>query len=401
MKDMENFTRLANKAQPSLLQAWLKEFEIPAPPSEEAEIKPWRKLLQETIHGFDNVRRANIEGMAERIVVLADRAGQEAILSLREIIPDIEELDAQPDAFHRSLWLFVKAQQRFAESEDSRFAIEYRMSPRLYSGFEGPADQPIQLDQAKLDVLKEKVRDTLGIQGAILIEHFVRSSFSDDEDDVSLHHITVAYNAEQNSYEHIVDNQIETTFYVPAEKVHLTYEPATGTIEVYSSSVHSARRDLARVFADTILQREIEGEPIQLREFDLESLAFPREFPVGDEPVAGVKLQMIKFRHDGYRTDDKGKKRPVDNTLAIQVDRNDSRSIFEVARDEFQLSDFSLLVVKQVKIAIHLAKRPGHRARSIPVMITAPNNCSNSGLTETDRQLRDRLLEQWGILVKF
>lgn len=401
MKDMENFTRLANKAQPSLLQAWLKEFEIPAPPSEEAEIKPWRKSLQETIHGFDNVRRANIEGMAERIVVLADRAGQEAILSLREIIPDIEELDAQPDAFHRSLWLFVKAQQRFAESEDSRFAIEYRMSPRLYSGFEGPADQPIQLDQARLDVLKEKVRDTLGIQGAILIEHFVRSAFSDDDDDVSLHHITVAYNAEQNSYEHIVDNQIETTFYVPAEKVHLTYEPKRGTIEIYSSSVHSARRDLARVFADTVLQREIEGEPIQLREFDLESLASPREFPVSDEPVTGVKLQLIKFRQDGYRSDDKGKKRPIDNTLAIQVDRHDSRSIFEVARDEFQLSDFSSLVVKQVKIAIHLAKQQGQRARSIPVTITAPNNCSNSGLTENDRQLRDRLLESWGILVKF
>lgn len=401
MKDMENFTRLANKAQPSLLHAWLKDFEIPAPPSDEAEIKPWRNSLQEAIHEFDNVRRANIEGVAERIVVLADRAGQEAIVSLREIIPDIEELDAQPDAFNRSLWLFVKAPQRFAESEDSRFAIEYRMSPRLYSGFEGPADQPIQLNQARLDVLKEKVRDTLGIQGAILIEHFVRSAFSDDDDDVSLHHITVAYNAEQNSYEHIVDNQIETTFYVPAEKVHLTYEPKRGTIEIYSSSVHSARRDLARVFADTVLQREIEGEPIQLREFDLESLASPREFPVSDEPVTGVKLQLIKFRQDGYRSDDKGKKRPIDNTLAIQVDRHDSRSIFEVARDEFQLSDFSSLVVKQVKIAIHLAKQPGQRARSIPVTITAPNNCSNSGLTENDRQLRDRLLESWGILVKF
>lgn len=401
MKDMENFTRLANKVQPSLLHAWLKNFEIPAPPSDEAEIKPWRNSLQEAIYGFDNVRRANIEGMAERIVVLADRAGQEAIVSLREIIPDIEELDAQPDAVHRSLWLFVKAPQRFAESEDSRFAIEYRMSPRLYSGFEGPAEQPIQLDQARLDVLKEKVRDTLGIQGSILIEHFVRSAFSDNDDDVSLHHITVAYNAEQNSYEHIVGNQIETTFYVPAEKVHLTYEPQSGTIEIYSSSVHSARRDLARVFADTVLQREIEGEPIQLREFDLESLASPREFPTGDEPVVGVKLQMIKFRQDGYRSDDKGKKRPIDNTLAIQVDRHDSRTIFDVARDEFQLSDFSSLVVKQVKIAIHLAKQPGQRARSIPVTITAPNNCSNSGLTENDRQLRDRLLESWGILVKF
>ncbi|WP_035384462.1 hypothetical protein [Ferriphaselus sp. R-1] len=401
MKDMENFTRLANKAQPLLLQTWLQDFEIPAPPSDEAEIKPWRKSLQETIHGLDNIRRANIEGMAERIVVLADRAGQEAITSLREIIPDIEELDAQPDAFNRSLWLFVKAPQRFAESEDSRFAIEYRMSPRLYSGFEGPAEQPIQLDQVRLDVLKEKVRDTLGIQGSILIEHFVRSAFSDNDDDVSLHHITVAYNAEQNSYEHIVDNQIETTFYVPAEKVHLTYEPQSGTIEIYSSSVHSARRDLARVFADTVLQREIEGEPIQLREFDLESLASPREFPIGDEPVVSVKLQMIKFRQDGYRSDDKGKKRPVDNTLAIQADRHDSRTIFEVARDEFQLSDFSSLVVKQVKIAIHLAKQPGQRARSIPVTITAPNNCSNSGLTENDRQLRDRLLESWGILVKF
>ena len=402
MKDMEFFTRLCHKARPDLLIEWLKDYPLPAAPTDDQDnLNAWREAVHDTVEHLDLVQHSKIEGMAERIVLIADRAGQEAIATLKDCIAKIAELQQQPDALNRTLWLFLNEPECFLDAESARFAIEYHASSRIYSGFEGPAGQSIHMDADRLETLKQKIRDTLGIQGDILIDHFMRSRFSDDADEVSLHHLTVAFNAEQNSYDMVVQNRLETRYYIPAKKLHLTYEPASGTIEVYASSIHSARRDLARAFADSVLQAQISGDSIPLREYDLDSLTAPRELPVGDEPALGAKLQMIKFRQDTYRTDERGRQRPVDNTLAIQVDRNDPRTVFDIATEEFGLSDFALLAIKQIKIVVQLPKSPGKRARSIPITITAPNHCSNSGLTEADRQLRDRLLEMWGILVKF
>ena len=402
MKDMEHFTKLIQKTTQQLLVEWssvgypsLTDGIAP-----DADIKTWRDAVLTTVSNFDNTVRAKLEGIAERVNNLSDRAGQEAINSLRDNISNTEKLDAQPDHYNRALWLHLNDLQRFVEAEDARFAIEYRMSPRLYSGYEGPENNSPKFTPDQIEAFKHRVSETLGINGDLLVEHFVRSDFSDD-DAVTLHHLTVAYNTDQSSYEHIVGNHLQTSYYTPAAKIHLTYEPKTGFIEVYSEHISTARRDLAKVFSSTLLQHEIEGQPVPLRVFELDSLTTPRDFPVAGEPVTGVKLHLLKFRQDRFRTDEKGNRRPVDNSLAIQVDRHESRSIFDVAREEFNLLDFSGLLIKQVKLSIQLAKQPGQRSRSIPVTITHPNHCSNNGLTEADRQLRDKLLVNWGLVVQF
>lgn len=402
MKDMEYFTKLVNKATMPLLLEWLSVGcpSLTEGVDKDANIKACRDAVMAGTAELNNIVRGKLEGIAERVMHLSSRAGQEAITSLRDNISNIDGLDEQPDQSNRALWLFLNDLQRFAEAEAARYTIENRMSARLYSGFEGPVNQPLQLNSEQLDTFKNQVKETLGTTDEIIIEHFVRSDFS-DEDDVTLHHMTVAFNTDQSSYEHIAENRLQTEYYTPAAKIHLTYEPKTGFVEIYSSRISTARRDLAKIFSSTILQHEIEGQPVSIREFDLDSMITSRDFPFDGEPVTGVKLQMLKFRQDGFRTDDKGNRRPVDNSLTIQVDRYESGSIFEIARDKFNLADFSGLIIKQVKLSIQLAKQPGQHARSIPVTITLPNHCSNNGLTESDRQLRDRLLVRWGLVVQF
>lgn len=77
-------------------------------------------------------------------------------------------------------------------------------------------------------------------------------------------------NTEADSFETVRDGVVETEYYVPCEKIRMTYEPASGAIEVYASNL-GMRRDVARAFADTIMNHEIKGETIPIKDYDLES----------------------------------------------------------------------------------------------------------------------------------
>ncbi len=200
MKDMEHFTKLIAKTTKQLLLKWFSSGypSLIQGIDPEADIKIWREGVLANIENFDNSVRAKLEGIAERVMNLSDRAGHEAINSLRDSIANTEDLDAQPDHLNRSLHLFLNEPHKFSEAEDSRFAIEFRMSPRLYSGYEGPENHSPEFTSEQIEAFKLRVKETLGINGNLLVEHFVRSDFSDEED-VTLHHLTVAYNTDQNS----------------------------------------------------------------------------------------------------------------------------------------------------------------------------------------------------------
>lgn len=111
----------------------------------------------------------------------------------------------------------------------------------------------------------------------IAISDFTRSEYSvsddEDEDDVEevvLYQFAAAVNTDADSFETVRDGVVETEYYVPCEKIRMTYEPASGAIEVYASNL-GMRRDVARAFADTIMNHEIKGETIPIKDYDLES----------------------------------------------------------------------------------------------------------------------------------
>ena len=416
MKDMENFTRLVQKTKKETLPL-LQRYVDQCDPST-ADCIDWsqpvenvRESIVAAMVAVVGQTRKQFEDRAERIYLMSKEVGHEAVRSLGKgvVMPG---KDVLPDGLARMLWLYLEKNGAFMDAEEARYAIEHRLSPKIYSGFSGPKNLEINVTNESKNQFAEKMAALMGVEAKdIAVSDFTRSEYSvnddDDDDDeekveeVVLYQFSAAVNTDANSFETVRDGVVETEYFVPCEKIRMTYEPASGAIEVYAPNL-GMRRDVARAFADTIMNHEIKGETIPLKDYDLESFKKSRTFPAHGESIGTVRVTQIKVerRHE-IGGGEASAKKAVYNALDIRVHRNESRSIWATALNDFKIDDLTPYDVKQVKFVIQIPKQGDRRAHGLTVSITAPNGCSNGNMSNEDRELRDRLLSHWQILNEF
>lgn len=413
MKDMEHFTRLVEKTRKEslpLLQRYVEQCDAATAGNIDWSL-PIEKVRESIISAMAAVvgqTRKKFEDRAERIGLMTKGVGPEAVRSLGAslVVPGKEIL---PDRIARMLWLFMEKSTAFMDAEEARYAIEHRLSPKIYSGFSGPKDLAITVTDDSKQQFAVKMAALMGVEANdIAISDFTRSEYSvtGDEDetlveDVVLYQFSAAVNSQADSFDTVRDGKIETEYFVPCEKIRMTYEPASGAIEVYAQNL-GMRRDVARAFADTIMNHEIKGETIPLKDYDLESFKTPRTFPAHGESIGPVRVTQIKVerRHE-IGGGEVSAKKAVYNAMDIRVHRNESRSIWATAEDDFKIGDLTPYDVKQVKFVIQIPKQGDRRAHGLAVLITTPNGCSNGNMSNEERELRDRLLRHWQILNEF
>lgn len=412
MKDMENFTRLVQKTKKEtlpLLQRYVELCDNVTAGSIDwsQPIEKVRELIVAAMAAVVGQSRKKFEDRAERIYLMSKEVGHEAVRSLGKglVIPGKEVL---PDGLARMLWLYLEKNVAFMDAEEARYAIEHRLSPKIYSGFSGPKNLEISVTDDSKKQFAAKMAALMGVEAKdIAVSDFTRSEYSvsDDEEDnveeVVLYQFSAAVNTDADSFDTVRDGVVETEYYVPCEKIRMTYEPASGAIEVYAPNL-GMRRDVARAFADTIMNHEIKGETIPLKDYDLESFKKSRTFPAHGESIGTVRVTQIKVerRHE-IGGGEASAKKTVYNALDIRVHRNESRSIWATALDDFKIDDLTPYDVKQVKFVIQIPKQGDRRAHGLTVLITAPNGCSNGNMSNEERELRDRLLSHWQILNEF
>ena len=413
MKDMENFTRLIQKTKKETLPLLQRYIELCDATT--ATGIDWSQPLEKVRESVNDAMafvvgqaRKQFEDRAERIYLMSKDIGHEAVRSLGKglVIPGKELL---PDGLSRMLWLFLEKNAAFVDAEEARYAIEHRLSPKIYSGFSGPKNLELSITETSKQQFASKMAALIGVEEKdIAISDFTRSDYSasDENDDataeeVVLYQFSAAVNTDAESFDTVRDGKIETEYFVPCKKIRMTYEPASGAIEVYAPNL-AMRRDVARAFADTIMNQEIEGETIPLKDYDLDSFKQPRTFPAHGEKIGAVRVTQIKIerRHEigGGET---SAKKPVYNALDIRVHRNESRSIWATAQADFKIDDLTPYDIKQVKFVIQIPKQGDRRAHGLTVLITAPNGCSNGNMSNEEREMRDRLLSHWKILNEF
>ena len=412
MKDMENFTRLVQKTKKEtlpLLQRYVELCDTVTAGSIDwsQPIEKVRELIVAAMAAVVGQSRKKFEDRAERIYLMSKEVGHEAVRSLGKglVIPGKEVL---PDGLARMLWLYLEKNVAFMDAEEARYAIEHRLSPKIYSGFSGPKNLEISVTDDSKKQFAAKMAALMGVEAKdIAVSDFTRSEYSvsDDEEDnveeVVLYQFSAAVNTDADSFDTVRDGVVETEYYVPCEKIRMTYEPASGAIEVYAPNL-AMRRDVARAFADTIMNHEIKGETIPLKDYDLESFKKSRTFPAHGESIGTVRVTQIKVerRHE-IGGGEASSKKTVYNALDIRVHRNESRSIWATALDDFKINDLTPYDVKQVKFVIQIPKQGDRRAHGLTVSITAPNGCSNGNMSNEERELRDKLLSHWQILNEF
>ncbi|WP_045761944.1 hypothetical protein, partial [Xanthomonas albilineans] len=250
----------------------------------------------------------------------------------------------------------------------------------------------------------------------ILIEQFTQRDLAptapssgqdaDNADSVLLHTLTATFNGATTHYQQVKDGEVEDHELPVAMSACFSWEPQTGALSVHCED-REIRRELATVFRDVALACKDGIADIPVREFDIFGFSTPQMLArLEHERVAGVEkvtILQLKVAHlfEQMTTDEANERdiaQHLSSTLLIGRDRRDTRTIYQVANDDYGIDDLTRYTVTQVKLVFRMAKQPHRKAHNLAVQITAPNGLNDKSKTEDDRKRVLQQLARIGVL---
>lgn len=388
LDDAENLTKLLGHLPPATFRAFMeKQFAIPMPTLDvKSRQKKQRHAMEEVLAALDATHRQKIEEAAEKLVLLSDGPGQDVIDGLCADIAD-ETFSALGNQYERALWLYANQSELFKDALDARQADVFRQNTSCYSGFVAPKNLAVATDAATRHAFHDHVAQQLGCaRDAVAVQLFRRlRPDTRTGDDVALYQVSIHHNLRPEIIDCVEASELVSQEVIRALSLHITYEPASGYIEVLSKDA-DGREALARIAADTLLQWPISGQKIPLKQYDYQSLAAARNFDVAGEPVSFVKVTELAYTE-------------VDRTLMVKIGTKDPDDIYSASKmivgPAFAFYQHQL---SYAKLTIKLKKVSNERARTISIILRDANKCNIKTKREKDRALCDRLLAKWHLV---
>jgi hypothetical protein len=353
--------------------------------SEVAAVSDMR-LLVNVLNGADGTSAGRLASDAERIMSLADEAGQQALYS---VVKDHATLDALESGQARSAHVYLNDAAAFRRAEEVRFTDDHRRG-RMWEGFVASSLLQVRSDGAALDQLKAAIRQHFNVQN-VQIEVFERSRLGSSGEILDLIQATIYRDGLPDIFLEFDGGELATRSRRPVIEASLTYEPATGVIEVVANKKET-RQAFVRYFAESLLRVELGSNRLPLRRYDLASLRRPHQFPTdpgdGIESVRVTCLRLMPFGTTGER-------------VMLECVHDTSKTIWQMAAEHFGDNDplRHSWIVTQAKLVIKF--RPTAtmtRGRSLPLTISIPHGCDLKDRTEVERLVGDKYLRRWGVL---
>ena len=358
------------------------EFDWSVP---EAELS--RPLLG-AIEKMSRVQRDRISNDAERVHALSDEPGQAAVYSVAE---DPVFLDGLANPHARSLWMFLNAQDRFRHAEEVRFT-EDRRRGRMWAGYMTDAGCVMQRDAVTRHAFISAIKEFSGAAHAH-VDIFDRVRTTHEGDECDLVQVTIYREGRPDDLLRFDDRgSLVRQAYRPVFEAAVTYEPATGGIEVIAND-KATRGEIVKATVTHLLGIAFKENRLPLRCYDLSVLLTPYDFPVDPEDgIEGVEVRELRLM-------------PIDDSSRRVTLENMARAdgtIWSMADEMFQertpLRDG--FVITRAKLAVKLAKRAGgDRRRTLTLSITWPHGCDLKDRTATEQMIGEKYLRRWGILV--
>lgn len=386
---MTSIAKFIRKTSAASLRAYFDYNEITVTPPvnwNAAEPEVVRTALR-AIDDIDEDARAHMIHDAERVNALADDAGQAALLSVAD---DRAKLDELANGHDRALWMFLNEPTRFRHAEEVRYTDERRRG-RSWDGFIGTPYLNLRQDEASLDAFKAALRERFGCNH-IHVDIFERFRPTFDGEDCELVQIAIYREGlpdDQLAFD--ADGALIRRAHRPVFEAAMTYEPATGVIEVVSKDRES-REEMARFMARDLLGTEFQSEKVPLRTYDLAMLLQPFSFPTdAEDGVGSVEVKQLRLMPLG----DPGER------VTLECLRKADRTIWNMATEHF--GSHSPLnggwVVTQARLTIKFhPKGDARRGRTLPLTITMPHGCNLKEQTEAEQLIGEKYLRRWGIL---
>lgn len=359
---------------------------LPVPVNWEAPEPEVVRPLLRAVDEMDEMAKSRVVNDAERVSALADEAGQTAIYSVAQ---DSGQLDDLQNAHDRALWMFLHDPAGFRHAEEVRYTDERRRG-RMWDGFIGEPDLVPQRGPAAVEAFKAAVRERFQANN-VHVDIFDRIRPTFDGVDCALVQATVYREGRPDDFLEFVDGVLDRRPRRPVFEAALTYEPATGAIEVVANDRES-REDLVRLFARDLLATEFRQERLPLRQFDLRVLQHPYAFPT--DPGDGI--ESVRVNHLRLMPVD-----TVGERVTLECMRQATQTIWQMAEDRFGGNNPLLggWVVTQAKLTIRFHPEAGaRRGKTLPLTITMPHGCNLKDQTEREQMIGEKYLRRWGIL---
>ena len=344
--------------------------------------------LLNAIEEMSRVQRDRVLNDAERITSLADAPGQAALYSVAE---DPAFLDGIANAHARSMWVFLKAQDRFRHAEEVRFT-EDRRRGRMWAGYMTEAGRVVQRDAGTRHAFVSAVKEFSGAANAD-VDIFDRVRTTHEGDECDLVQVTIYREGRPDDLLRFDDRgALVRQAYRPVFEAAITYEPATGGIEVVAGD-KDTRLEIVKAAVTYLLGIEFTENRLPLRRYDLSVLLVPHDFPVDPEDgVEDVEVRELRL----MPIDDSSRRVTLENMA--RADATIWSMADEMFEDRTPLRDG--FVVTRAKLAVKLAIRPGgERRRTIALTITWPHGCDLKDRTATEQMIGEKYLRRWGILI--
>lgn len=344
-----------------------------------------RPLLQ-AVDEMSDEDRSHLRIDAERVNAMADEAGQAALYG---VIDDRLLLDDLANGHARSLWVFLRKPTDFRRAEEVRYTDEKRRG-RYWDGFVCMPGRDLRRDAASLEAFKEALRTRFASKN-VHVDIFERTRSISDGTDFEI--IQIAIYREGLADDQFAFNNAGVLIrrpYRPVFEAAMTYEPATGVIEVVAND-GKGRAELAHFLTRDLIGIEFRGEKVPLRKYDLDVLlrlhAFPTDPEDGIESVEIKLLRLVPFDNNGER-------------VTLECLRGTDRTIWSMASERFGANDplAGGWRATQAKLTIKLRpKGDSKRGKSLPLAITM-YGCNLREQTEAEQLIGEKYLRRWGIL---
>lgn len=393
---------------------------------------PARKAMFHAVAKLDADEQQRIECAAERIVLLDDEYGAQAVQSLLDEhdARDTAVLTPPTDRYSRALYLFLLQEfpaaaslreHRFEHAERLQVMHRQWKSENFSSHYLGPKGVEPKIDADVENVLRTRIAALYPKVDAdqILIEHFTRRDLAhadrcggkdvDEATPVQLHTLTATFNGSTAHFKQVADGEVVDHEEPAAMSASFSWESGTGALGVFCEDKET-RRDLATIFRDVVLACDGEINDMPMREFDLLGFSTPAMLKrIEQERVDGIEkisiLQVKIARPFEQHTTDEANGRDIvqqlSSTLMIGRDRRDARHIYQVAYDDYGLDDLTGYALSQVKLVFRMAKQPHRKAHNVAVQIMSPNGLNDKSKTEDDRKRVIAQLARLGVLCEF
>ena len=380
---MASIAVLLRKVQLPLLRRYFASADIDLPVDWDG---PTTTPVLHAIEQLDFELHARVLNDFSRVAALSDEAGQTALYAASQSRASLERL---ANRHARALWLFVNEPESFRRAEEVRYTDDHRRG-KQWDGFKSDPGLEIRRDAEAVEAFKAAVRQRFGSE-KVHIDLFDRQRKRHSKSDIDLIQATVYVEGRPDQQLEFVGDNLDLRDHRPVIEASLTYEPASGTVEVVAGD-RRAREDFARVFAETLLSIEIKGERLPLRRFDLERLRHPFDFPT--DPVDGIeRVRVTSLRLMPLDT--------ASQRLVLECMKDETGTIWQMSHSRLGANDplTGGWRVTQVKFTIkfHPVAKDS-RGKKLPVTITMPHSCDLKDRTEHERLIGEKYMTRWGLL---